>query len=204
MADLIISWRQAWGQPELPFAQVQLANHGKRLDQPSKTSALAGFRDSQFVAASKLPKTGLVVTIDIGEENNIHPGNKQDVGKRLAAWALGTVYGKDIVYSGPVFESMQVKGAEVHLTFTHTGSGLMTKGHQLKGYAVAGEDKQWHWADARIEGTKVVVKSDAVPAPVAVRYAWADNPECNLYNKEGFPAMPFRSDPRTIPADYNK
>ena len=133
--------------------------------------------------------------IDIGEAGNIHPKNKQDVGKRLALWALAKTYGKDVVYSGPMYKSHEIQGDKVVLSFDSLGGGLVAKGgDRLKGFAIAGSDKKFVWADARIEGDKVVVSSPEVKSPVAVRYAWADNPECNLYNKADLPASPFRTD----------
>ena len=140
-----------------------------------------------------VPNTGMAVAIDIGEKE-IHPKNKQDVGKRLALWALAKTYGKNIVYSGPIYKSMKVDSNEAVLTFDHVGGGLMAKGDSLKGFAIAGADKKFVWANARIEGNTVVVSSDKVSVPAAVRYAWAINPVCNLYNKEGLPATPFRTD----------
>ena len=140
-----------------------------------------------------VPNTGMAVTIDIGEPD-IHPKNKQDVGKRLALWALAKTYGKNIVYSGPIYTLMEVQGNKAILHFSNVGGGLVAKGDLLKGFAIAGEDKKFVWADAKIEGNAVVVSSDKVSAPVAVRYAWAKNPVCNLYNREGLPATPFRTD----------
>ena len=204
MADLIVSWRQAWNQPELPFAQVQLANHKSRKTVPGE-SQWAELREAQAMVASKLPMAGLAVTIDIGKAYDIHPRNKQDVGKRLAAWAIHSVYVKnEVVPSGPQYQAIQVVGSQVYLSFNHIGSGLMVKGDELKGFALTGDDQKWHWATAGIEGDKVIVQSEAVPAPVAVRYAWADNPECNLYNKEGLPAVPFRSDDWRMSTRDNK
>jgi sialate O-acetylesterase len=137
----------------------------------------------------------MAVTIDIGEADDIHPRNKQDVGRRLALAARAVAYGEDLVYSGPVYRSMEVRGSEAVLSFDHVGGGLATRsGGELRGFAVAGEDRQFAWAHARIEDGQVVVQSDLVPAPVAVRYAWADNPDCNLINREGLPASPFRTD----------
>jgi sialate O-acetylesterase len=135
------------------------------------------------------------VIIDIGESNDIHPKNKQDVGKRLALWALARTYGRDVVYSGPLYKSMKVEGNKVVLRFDHVGGGLAAGGGgSLKGFAVAGADRKFVWADATIEGETVVVGADGVAEPVAVRYAWANNPICNLYNKAGLPASPFRTD----------
>lgn len=193
--DLISNWRNKWGY-EFPFLWVQLANFMKPVAQPAE-SDWAELREAQSMALN-LPKTGQAVIIDIGEANDIHPRNKQDVGYRLALSALKVAYDKDVVYSGPVYESMEVSGDELILTFTHTGSGLATKDKYgyVRGFAVAGEDHQFHWAKAHIEGdNKVVVSSDEVDHPVAVRYAWANNPDdASLYNAEGLPASPFRTD----------
>jgi sialate O-acetylesterase len=144
----------------------------------------------------------MAVIIDIGDAKDIHPKNKQDVGKRLALWAQSQVYGKDVVYSGPLYDSMKVEGGQVRIAFKHTGSGLEAKGEKLAGFSVAGEDRKFVWAQAKIDGKDVLVSCPEVSKPVAVRYAWADNPECNLYNKEGLPASPFRTDdwPKPAPA----
>ena len=190
---MITDWRKHWGQGDFPFFFVQLANFMGRKEQPAD-SAWAELREAQTMTLS-LPKTGMAVIIDIGEAADIHPKNKQDVGGRLALAALATVYGKDVVYSGPMYESMKVEGDKVRLKFKHVGGGLVAKGaDKLTGFAIAGEDKKFVWADAKIDGDAVVVSSKDVAKPVAVRYAWADNPECNLYNKAGLPASPFRTD----------
>jgi sialate O-acetylesterase len=190
---LIRGWREVWDQGQFPFLIVQLANWLERKDEPGENE-WAELREAQLMAL-ELPATGLAVTIDIGDTWDIHPKNKQDVGHRLALWALGTTYGKDLVYSGPLYESMAKDGTRVRVKFKHTGSGLVAKGkEELKGFAVAGVDKKFYWAEAKIEDDTVLVWSDKVPEPVAVRYAWASNPGCNLYNKEGLPASPFRTD----------
>ncbi|HET6993999.1 MAG TPA: sialate O-acetylesterase, partial [Chitinophagaceae bacterium] len=144
-----------------------------------------------------VPNTGMAVAIDLGEWNDIHPDNKKDVGERLALIAEKMVYGeKDIVYSGPVFQSAATDGNKIVISFTNTGSGMVTNdGEELNQFAIAGADKKFVWAKAKIEGDKVVVWSDEVANPVYVRYAWADNPDgANLFNKEGLPASPFRTD----------
>jgi sialate O-acetylesterase len=189
---MIEDWRKAWGIGKFPFLFVQLANFMQRKPEPSE-SAWAELREAQ-TSALRLPNTGMAVAIDIGEANDIHPKNKQDVGKRLALAALAIAYGQKIEYSGPMFERMEVEGNKARIFFKHTGSGLVCKGEKLLGFAIAGEDKKFVWAEAKIEGDTVVVWSDKVEKPVAVRYAWADNPECNLYNREGLPAVPFRTD----------
>jgi sialate O-acetylesterase len=142
-----------------------------------------------------LANTGMAVTIDIGEADDIHPKNKQDVGKRLALWALAESYGKELVCSGPIYKSMKVERDKIILQFDHIGGGLVAGGGgALKGFTIAAADRKFVWADARIDGDGIVVGSDEVSEPAAVRYAWADNPVCNLYNREGLPASPFRTD----------
>jgi len=189
---MIKNWRDKWGQGDFPFLFVQLANFEATSPQPQE-SDWAELREAQLMTLS-MPNTGMAVMIDIGEANDIHPKNKQDVGKRLALWALAKTYGKTIVYSGPIYTLMEVQGNKTILHFDHVGGGLVAKGDSLKGFTVAGADKKFVWADAKIEGNTVVVSSDKVSVPVAVRYAWAKNPVCNLYNKEGLPATPFRTD----------
>jgi sialate O-acetylesterase len=190
---MIRHWRKAWNQGDFPFLFVQLANFGKRETEPVDND-WAQLREAQFMTLS-VPKTGMAVIIDIGEANDIHPKNKQDVGHRLALAARAVAYGEDIVYSGPVYrnDSMKIDGNKARLEFDHVGSGLMVKGDALKGFAIAGKDGKYAWADAAIEGNTVVVWSDKVMHPKSVRYAWGANPECNLYNKEGLPASPFRT-----------
>ena len=190
---MITDWRKNWGQGDLPFLFVQLANFLPAPAEPAD-SAWAELREAQLMALS-LPKTGMAVIIDIGEANDIHPKNKQDVGKRLALAARAVAYGQKIVYSGPIYKSMAVEGSKIRLRFDHVGGGLVARGGALKRFAIAGSDRKFVWAEARIDGETVVVYSDKVAKPVAVRYAWADNPEgCNLYNKAGLPASPFRTD----------
>jgi sialate O-acetylesterase len=189
---MIKNWRDDWGLGEFPFLFVQLANFMKTKPEPGD-SAWAELREAQLMTLS-LPNTGMAVIIDIGEADNIHPKNKQDVGKRLALWALANTYGKELVYSGPIYKSMKVDGSSIVLSFDHVGGGLVAKGEELKGFAIAGADKKFVWADAKIDGDTVVVSSDKVSEPAAVRYAWADNPVCNLYNKAELPASPFRTD----------
>ena len=190
---MIKNWREDWGLGDFPFIFVQLANFMATKPDPAD-SAWAELREAQSMTLA-LPNAGMAVIIDIGEANDIHPKNKQDVGKRLALWALANTYGQKIEYSGPVYKSSKTEGNQVTLTFDHVGSGLVaTPEPPLKGFAVAGADRKFAWAEARIEGNTVVVSSDKVSEPVAVRYAWADNPVCNFYNKEGLPASPFRTD----------
>jgi sialate O-acetylesterase len=178
-----------WGNPDLAFHFMQLAPFRYGGD-PTK---LAGIWEAQ-TATLAVPHTGMAVTVDISNVADIHPKNKQDVGKRLALAALAKTYGKTIVYSGPMYKSMEKKGNQIVLQFDHVGGGLVAKGDKLQGFAVAGADKKFVWADAKIVGNTVVVSSPSVAEPVAVRYAWADNPICNFYNQEGLPACPFRTD----------
>ena len=192
---MIRSWRSTWGQQDnLPFLIVQLPRYKKPREQPVE-SDWAELREAQFMTSRALPNVHVACTIDLGDATDIHPKNKLDVGNRLADVALGTVYGHDLVYSGPVLESVTIGGSEARLKFRHVGGGLIAKGGEtLKGFAMAGEDKRFVWADARIEGDSVIVTSDEIARPVAVRYAWGDNPPVSLFNKEGLPALPFRTD----------
>jgi sialate O-acetylesterase len=193
---LIADWRQEWGQGNFPFLYVQLANYMEVMAEPSESN-WAELREVQRKTLDVTENTAMAVIIDTGEWNDIHPLNKKDVGQRLALAAQSVAYGdREIVYSGPLYKSMEVKGKRAYVTFDHVGSGLIAKGGgELKQFAIAGADGRFVWAKAKIKGDKVVVWSDNVPKPVAVRYAWADNPEgANLYNKEGLPASPFQTD----------
>ena len=193
---MINNWRDDWGQGSFPFLFVQLANYKAVNSEPSE-SDWAELREAQLMTLSQ-PNTGMAVIIDIGDANNIHPKNKQDVGRRLALWALAKTYGKRVVYFGPLYKSMEVNGNKIILHFDHIGGGLVAGGDPdqsgLEGFAIAGVDRKFVWADAEVDGDTVVVSSDKVAQPVAVRYAWADNPVCNIFNKEGLPACPFRTD----------
>jgi len=191
---VIRDWRAKWNQGDFPFLFVQLPNFMEAKDQPSESN-WALLREAQLRTLS-LPRTGMAVAIDIGEWNDIHPLNKKDVGKRLALAAQKVAYADDkVVYSGPIYQSMKVDGDKIIIAFTNTGSGLVARGEELKTFAIAGSDKRFVWAKAKIENNRVVVWSEMVSNPVAVRYAWADNPEgANLYNAEGLPASPFRTD----------
>ncbi len=184
---LVRDWRARWGY-EFPMAWVQLPNFGgPGRDWP-------GVREAMLKTLS-LPKTGMAITMDIGEEKDIHPKNKQDVGRRLALWALGDVYGRKVpATSGPLPAGHTVRGQEIVLSFKHTNGGLVAKGGDLTGFVIAGADRQWKPARARIVGETVVVSSPEVTAPVAARYAWENWPTCNLFNGAGLPASPFRTD----------
>jgi sialate O-acetylesterase len=191
----IIDWRNKWKQTDAPFLYVQLPGFMEMNYRPSE-SQWAALRESQLKTLS-VPNTGMAVAIDLGEWNDIHPDNKKDVGIRLALAAEKIAYGeKDIVYSGPLYQSAVIDSNKITISFNNTGSGLTTNdGEELNQFAIAGADKKFVWAKAKIEGDKVIVWNDDVVNPVYVRYAWADNPDgANLYNKEGLPASPFRTD----------
>ncbi|WP_234736741.1 sialate O-acetylesterase [Tellurirhabdus bombi] len=193
---MIRDWHNRWGE-KFPFLFVQLASYNAGNGNSERGSTWAELREAQTLALTEIPQTAMAVTTDIGEPKDIHPKNKQDVGKRLAAQALNKVYGQTMVCSGPAYQTMQTEGPKAVLTFQSVGGGLKSsdKYGYLKGFEVAGEDQKFHWAKASIEGDKVIVWCDEVSKPVAVRYGWADdNSEANLYNKEGFPALPFRTD----------
>lgn len=194
LAALISSWRNTWQQGDFPFLFVQLPNFGEPRKEPSD-GGWARFREAQASVLS-LPNTGMAVAIDIGEWNDIHPINKKDLGYRLALVAQKVAYSeKKVVYSGPVFQSMKAEKDKIILSFNHPGGGLITKGDSLQQFAIAGPDKKFVWAKASIKNNKVIVWAEGITNPVAVRYAWADDPEgANLYNKEGLPAAPFRTD----------
>lgn len=191
---MITSWRQEWKQGDFPFYWVQLADFKQEVNTPQE-SEWAELREAQTMTLS-LPNTGQAVIIDIGEANNIHPKHKQDVGIRLARWALAKVHGMDIVYRSPQYKSMEIKGNRAVIKFQYVGQGLGTvDGNDVLGFAIAGADKKFVNATAKLIGTDTVeVSSSEVNAPVAVRYAWADNPICNLYNKTLLPVTPFRTD----------
>jgi sialate O-acetylesterase len=192
---LIADWRARWEEGNIPFLYVQLPNYMEVQYSPSE-SQWAELREAQLDALS-LPNTGMAVTIDAGEWNDIHPLDKKDVGDRLALAAERLAYGDtSVVASGPIFQSARIDGNKIILSFTGIGGGLLVRGGgDLQQFAIAGTNKKFVWADARIEGDQVIVSSPDVPAPQYVRYAWADNPEgANLYNKEGLPASPFRTD----------
>jgi len=202
LATMIYDWRSRWGY-EFPFAWVQLPNFTEPQAEPVESTGWVMVREGMLKTLD-LSKTGMAITVDIGEAGDIHPKNKQDVGLRLAAWALADVYGKPGVPSGPVYESMVRKGDSIVVHFANVGGKLMAKGDELAGFAVAGADRKFVWADAKIAGETVVVSSAEVKAPVAVRYAWAPNPNCNLYSSAGLPASPFRTDDWPIELDPNR
>lgn len=194
VSALITNWRELWQKPELPFLLVQLPNFMEKHEKPTD-SGWARIREAQLNTFKTTPNTALAVTYDVGEWNDIHPLNKKAVAQRLFLGARKVVYGEKVTHSGPVYKDMKIEGDKIVISFTETGRGLMAKGGTLKHFAIAGEDKQFVWAEAVIRGNKVVVSSKSVKNPVAVRYAWSDNPdEANLCNKEGLLASPFRTD----------
>jgi len=217
---LIEDWRAKWHDPNLPFYHCQLANFTEKLATPGD-STRAELREAQLLSL-KLPATGEAVLIDLGDSGDIHPRYKEEVGERLARIALAHDYGQKIACSGPVLDSSKVEGGTIRLTFSHADGGLVAKPlparysvksvtgetaplirtrpqSELEGFAICGDDHKWVWADAKIDRRDVIVSSPEVARPVAVRYAWADNPTCNLFNGAGLPASPFRTDnsPRT-------
>lgn len=220
---LIADWRGHWKQPVMPFYFCQLANYDPKVTTPGE-SPWAELREAQAMALADA-NTGMAVLIDTGEAGDIHPQTKDIAGQRLAALALAKTYGESIPFSGPLYESMTTEGARIRIRFKHIEGGLVAREvppsypvmrvknqsastvrnsphSQLEGFAICGWDKKWVWADAKIDGETVLVSSPKVPAPIAVRYAWSDNPTVNLYNAADLPAQPFRTDtdtPKTHP-----
>ena len=192
---MISGWRRSWKQGDFPFLFVQLANYGFPTDKPTQSN-WAELREAQLTTLS-LPGTAMVVTIDLGDKMNIHPTNKQEVGRRLAISAQKVAYHKNIVNSGPVFRSMEIREGKAYINFNHMGTGLVAKDKfgYLKEFAIAGADMEFVWAKALVMGHQVVVYNEKIKNPKAVRYAWSDNPsQANLYNQQGLPATPFRTD----------
>jgi sialate O-acetylesterase len=204
----IADWREEWGQGPFPFLFVQLPNGGKPSTEPVEDNypSWPGVREAQAKALS-LPNTGMATIIDVGDPFQVHGKDKLDVGVRLSLVARHVVYGENLVFTGPTYDSMKIEGNKARIAFKNTGSGLTIGvppwtvsgkipplADEVKGFAIAGVDRKWSWAKASIEGNDVVVWRDQVPHPVAVRYGWANNPPCNLYNKERLPAAPFRTD----------
>ncbi len=197
---MILSWRYEFAkaqsvpreESEFPFLFVQLANFFPRREQPAD-SYWAQIREAQL-GTLEVPRTGMAVAIDIGEANDIHPKNKQEVGRRLSLCALAQVYFQEVEYAGPTYGGMQIEDGKVRLNLANAQGLKTTDGGPIRGFALAGEDRKFHWAKAAIEHDHVVVSSPDVPNPVAVRYGWADNPDLNLVNEAGLPASPFRSD----------
>jgi sialate O-acetylesterase len=184
---MIQDWRNAWGQGEFPFYVVQLANFSGGADWPR-------LREAQLKAL-ELPNVGLAVAIDIGDSCNIHPANKREVGRRLALWAIAGIHGRRVETSGPLYAGMGVEGDKIRLRFTHAAGGLVAMGGKPLGFTIAGADRKFLPAKALIDGETLVLSNSELEFPVAVRYAWLNDPlEANLYNKAGLPASPFRTD----------
>jgi sialate O-acetylesterase len=192
-ADMIRNWRRDWKAGDFTFLAVQLAPFQKIKEQPGD-SDWAELREAQGLATQVLPKVGVAVITDVGEENDIHPKKKEPVGARLALAARGIAYGEKIVWSGPLYRSKEINGDKIVLHFDHVGKGLEARGGELKGFSIAGADQKFVWAKAEIQGDKIVVSSPDVSQPVAVRFGWANYPVVNLWNKDGLPASPFRTD----------
>jgi len=186
---MIQDWRNTWNQGDFPFYFVQLAPYRYATEHTS-----AELREAQFLTLSKLRNTGMAVTLDIGNPDDIHPTNKRDVGKRLALWALARDYGEDLVCSGPLYREQSVEGSSIRIYFDYVGDGLLAKDGDLTHFEIAGEDQIYHPARAEIDGKTVVVSSNEVSAPVAVRFAWSNTAEPNLFNREGLPASSFCTD----------
>ncbi|WP_234124691.1 sialate O-acetylesterase [Clostridium hydrogenum] len=193
---LILNWREKWKQGDFPFLYVQLPNFMKAKKEPGESN-WAELREAQLETFKVTKNTAMAVAIDVGEWNDLHPLNKKDVGERLALAARKVAYGEeDLVYSGPIYKAMRVEENKIVISFTDVGSGLCTHGNaDLSQFSICGVDKKFVWAKAEIKDNEVVVWNEAIAKPTAVRYAWADNPEgANLYNREGLPASPFRTD----------
>ncbi len=189
---LIRDWRKEWNAGDFPFYYCQLAPYNYKNKDDLVNAPL--LREAQAMAMS-LPNTGMVNTVDIGDLNLEHPTDKQDAGKRLALWALAKTYGfSNIVYSGPMYKSMEINGNKIRIHFEYVGSGLSKKGKELTQFEISGKNKIFHKADAVIDGSTVIVYSSQIPHPIAVRFSWNINVIPNLYNKEGLPAEPFRTD----------
>jgi len=190
---MIKLWRNDWKRPDLPFIIFQIASFRNKQTDPNEKSGIALVQEAQLKASQIISNTALVTTIDMSE-TDVHYKNKQPIGERAMKAALNLAYSKKIEYCGPIYKSMKIEGNKVILEFSHADKGLIQKGDTLKGFVVAGSDKKFYFAEAKIAGNKVVVSCKDVANPVAVRYGWADYPQVNLYNKEEIPASPFRTD----------
>jgi sialate O-acetylesterase len=190
---MIANWRSDWAQGDFPFGFVQLAPYRYKGQNPANYAELC---EAQLMTLKRVPRTGMAVTMDIGDVGNIHPKDKQEVGRRLALWAMAKAYGnKKLVYSGPIYKSMSIKGNQILLNFEQCGGGLASAdGKPLAEFTIAGPNQEFVPANAEIKGNTILVSSDKVSEPVAVRYAWHDEAQPNLANKEGLPASPFRTD----------
>ena len=193
-AAMIRNWREAWGQSDFPFLLVQLAPFMKIQPEPGE-SAWAELREAQFLATQQLPHVAMAVITDVGDQADIHPRKKEPVGQRLARAALAIAYGKDVVYAGPTFDRMEIEGNAGLVHFTNVGGGLEAREGELTGFAIAGEDGKWRWAKAEIVDRDTIrLTAKGIEKPAAVRFGWADYPVVNLWNKDGLPAVPFRTD----------
>jgi sialate O-acetylesterase len=190
---LIADWRKLFAQGDFPFYIVGLPAFMHRRDTPGDDS-WAEIREAQALTASRIPHSCLAVTIDTGDADNIHPIDKIPVGERLALCALAEHYGRKIPFSGPTLSKVERASGALKLHFDHADGGLVVKGEKLGEFSLAGDDRKWYWADARIEGDAVIVSSPSVPDPKVVRYAWQSNPAATLFNGAGLPAAPFRTD----------
>ena len=193
LPTMIADWRSRFGQGDFPFYIVSLAAFLPHKDVPGDDE-WAELREAQAMTAKNVKNSGLASAIDVGDAADIHPKEKKTVGERLALIALARDYGKPVVYQGPTFRSLTIRGAEAVVAFDHTEGGLVPRGGPLGEFALAGSDRKWHWATAKIEGNRVVLSSPEVPNPVAARYAWQTNPVATLTNGAGLPAVPFRTD----------
>ncbi|MFP3590370.1 sialate O-acetylesterase [Chryseobacterium sp. SIMBA_038] len=192
LSTMILDWRNKWNQKNLPFFIVQLANFMESKSEPTESN-WAELREQQRKVSQTIPKTGLAVTIDIGEWNDIHPLNKKEVGKRLSLQAQKTLFNSNIISDGPVYESMKIDGNKIILSFKKTTDDFSNVS-ELKGFAIKGKDGIFKWAQAKVKGNKIIVWNDEIKDPIAVRYAWSDNPEGNLKNKNSLPASPFTTE----------
>ena len=190
---MISDWRRLFGQGDFPFYIVSLPVYRHRSEAPVD-DGWTGVREAQSLAAKNVPHSCLAVTVDTGNPDNVHPIDKREPGERLALCALGEHYGRDVVYSGPTLKSVERVSGTIRLHFDHVEGGLLAKGGEPGEFSVAGDDRKWHWASARIEGDSIVVSSASVPNPKEVRYAWQANPKATLFNGAGLPAAPFRTD----------
>jgi sialate O-acetylesterase len=192
---MVQSWRDEWGQGDFPFYYVQLADFRANVSEPAD-SDWAELREAQTMTMDAIENVGQAVIIDVGEGRDIHPRDKHTVANRLARWALAKDYGVNIVHQSPAYKRMKVKGSKITLTFDHTGQGLYAfDTREPVGFSIAGKDQSFVWAQARIvDKNTIEVWSDAIDKPAAVRYAWADNPDCNIFSRDGLPATPFRTD----------
>jgi sialate O-acetylesterase len=181
---LIRNWRAAWGQGEFPFLFVQIAPNDRMSPE---------IREAQLLTSQKVPATALIVTTDVGEATDIHPKKKEPVGARLALAARAVAYREKIEYSGPMFKSMNIRGNQAMISFSHTDGGLMTEGGHLKGFTISGDGENFIPANAEIKGERVEVSEPSIKMPKAVRYGWDPVPDVNLFNKAGLPASPFRT-----------